>query len=124
MRRRACFNVKMQFIPLKENVLIVKEYFENSPVSFCDISVGNKYMWRDLFVSDYAILNNTLILKESTKDYKNAFYYPMGSDEEGAFSAIEQHAKSVGEDILFCCIWLFTRHTNNIFQMTKHHMRK
>ncbi len=94
----------MQFNKLKEDVLIIKEYLNNSPVSFCDISVGNKYMWRDLFVQDYAIINDTLILKESTKDYKDAFYFPMGKEIELALSEIEKHSKEIGEDILFCCI--------------------
>lgn len=94
----------MQLTPLKENVLILKDYFENSPVSFCDISVGNKYMWRDLFVQEYAIIDDTLICCESTKDYQNAFYFPMGKNEENALKEIESYQKSRGEDVLFCCI--------------------
>ncbi len=72
----------------------LRGYTDRSKVSFCDISVGVKYMWRDDFVIDYAIYNDTLIMRESCPDYKNAFYYPIGKDEQGALNEIENYCRT------------------------------
>lgn len=82
----------------------LRGYTDRSKVSFCDISVGVKYMWRDDFVIDYAIYNDTLIMRESCPDYKNAFYYPIGKDEQGALSEIENYCRTKNEDLMFCCL--------------------
>lgn len=77
---------------------------EKSHIEFCDISVGTKYMWRDEFKADYAIFDRTLILKESTKDYKNAFYYPIGENIDGAMEKIQEYCTQKNIPLLFCCI--------------------
>ena len=97
-----------------------REYFDKSKIQFCDMSVGAKYMWRNDFVIDYAYFKDTLILRESCPDYKNAFYFPLtkegiddksedGQDyitkaESDALSEIEKYCKKEGEPLLFCCI--------------------
>lgn len=94
----------LKFTPLKENVNVIKEYMPLSSVEFCDISIGTKYMWRDEFKIDYAFFDDTLILKESSKDYQNAFYYPIGKNIDGALTEIENYCIEKGEPLLFCCI--------------------
>lgn len=94
----------LQFTPLGKKVNLIKEYVRKSEISFCDISLGVKFMWRDDFIIDYAVINDTLILKESSQDYADAFYYPMGSDIDGALKEIEEYCIKNHKPLLFCCI--------------------
>ena len=95
----------MQFSRLtKDNINVVKDYFNKSEISFCDISLGEKYMWRNEYVIDFAIFNNTLIMKESCDEYSNVFYYPMGEDVLGAINEIEKYCKENAMPLEFCCI--------------------
>ncbi len=94
----------IKFQQLGKNVNSVKDYFLRSEISFCDISAGIKYMWRDEYLTEYAVVDDTLILKETCKDYTNAFYYPMGKNVENALIQIEEYAKKNNLPLLFCCI--------------------
>ena len=75
----------------KEYIFEIKDYLIQYGGAFCDLSVGVKYMWRDDFKIDYAIYNNTLIMKETSPDYENAFYYPLGQDVLCALEQIEEY---------------------------------
>ena len=94
----------IKFEPLGANVQIIKDYMGKSEISFCDISVGTKYMWRDDFIIDYAFYNGTLIMKETCPDYENAFYFPIGEDIEGALGEIEKYCAENHQPLVFCCI--------------------
>ncbi len=94
----------LEFKPLGKDVGIIKDYILKYGGGFCDISLGVKYMWRDDFVIDYAIYNDTLILKEDCQDYKGAFYFPLGKDKESALIAIEEYSKKKNLPLKFCCI--------------------
>ncbi len=61
-------------------------------------------MWRDEYVIDFCVLNDTLIMKESCSEYKDVFYYPIGADVEGALCEIEKHCRENFIDLEFCCI--------------------
>ena len=84
-----------------EEVNLIKEYIKQSQIQFCDISLGVRYMWGDDFMVDYAIFDDTLILKESCIDYQNAFYYPMGKNIDGAIEQIEEYMKIPIEGITY-----------------------
>ena len=94
----------LEFKTLGKKVNIIKPYLERSTISFCDISLGIKYAWRDEFKLEYAIFNDTLILKESGHGRKDAFYYPIGKDENGALSEIEQYCLKNFKPLSFCYI--------------------
>ncbi len=95
----------MEFTRLtEENVITIKKYLEQSPISFCDISVGAKYMWRKKYVIDFCILNDTLVMKEKGPNYDGSFYYPIGNDVDGAVDAIENYCKENFLPFKFCCI--------------------
>ena len=94
----------LQFTNLDKDVEIIKEYVKNSPIEFCDISVGVKYMWRDEFRIEYSIFDETLIMKESCQDYENAFYYPIGKNVLGALEEIEKYCIFKNIPLKFCCI--------------------
>ncbi len=94
----------LEFKKLGTNVREIEKYLLQSEISFCDISLGIKYMWRDDFVIDYAIFNDTLIMKETTPEYSDAFYYPMGKDVDGALLEIEKYARIKNLPLKFCCL--------------------
>lgn len=94
----------LEFKRLGEEVGVIKEHVQNYGGGFCDISLGVRYMWRDDFVIDYAFYNGCLIMKETCPDYKDAFYFPLGKDVDGALSEIENYTKSNNMPLLFCCI--------------------
>ncbi|MBQ8426701.1 MAG: GNAT family N-acetyltransferase [Clostridia bacterium] len=94
----------LQFTRLGKDVLKIKEYIDGAEISFCDISVGMKYMWRDYYVVDYAIVNDTLIMKETAPDYKDVFYFPFGKDVLGALNLIEEYCKANNIPLFFGCI--------------------
>ena len=95
----------MQFTRLtKENIDTVKDYFPKSEIAFCDISLGEKFMWCNEYVIDFAIFNDTLIMKESCEEYSNVFYYPIGKDVSGALLEIEKYCKDQALPLEFCCI--------------------
>jgi len=94
----------IEFKPLEKDVLLIKDFIGKSEIAFCDITLGAKYIWRDDFKIDYAIFNDTLILKESCRDYQNAFYYPIGKDISGALLEIENYCIEKNQPLLYCCI--------------------
>ncbi len=95
---------KLKLTPLGKNAIILKDFFDRSPVSFCDLTVGTKYLWRDTFKIQYQIVDNTLIIAESCKDYDLAFYYPIGDDVSLALEMIEEYCKENAVPLKFCCI--------------------
>ena len=94
----------LKFEKLGKDVLKIQEYIDRADVAFCDISVGMKYMWRDYYVVDYAIVNETLIMKETAPDYKDVFYFPFGKDVLGALSLIEEYCKANNLPLVFGCV--------------------
>ena len=94
----------MKFTPLGKNINLLRQYLPYSTQAFCDLSVGVKYMWRDEYKIEYAIVDETLILKEDGPDYADVFYYPMGKNVDGAVSEIENYCKENLIDLNFCCI--------------------
>ena len=102
----------LNFTTLDKNFLFLKDYFDKSNINFCDFSIGVRYMWRNNFKCEYAIYNDTLILKESSYEHLNYFYYPIGNDIDGAFSEIEKYTKE--NNIPLCFNWVDNIHTVDI----------
>ena len=95
----------MEFIPLtSENIEALAPYLAKPEISFCDLSLGEKYMWRKEYKIDFAIIDDTLIMKETGEDYANSFYYPIGKNVEGALVEIEKHCRENFMPLEFCCI--------------------
>ncbi len=94
----------LEFKRLDKNVKLIKDYLLGADARFCDLSLGVKYMWRDDFICEYAFYNKTLIIKESTPDYNDAFYFPIGDDVAGGIEQIENYAKTKNIPLKFCCL--------------------
>ncbi len=83
-------------ISREEDVLAVLPYLRQSEIRFCDYSAGVRFMWREAYRVDYAIINDTLLMKETTDAYRDAFFCPIGPDREGALRAAEAYGKAAG----------------------------
>ncbi len=94
----------LKLTKLDKDIAPIKKYINLAGGIFCDLSIGIRYMWRNEYRIEYAILNDTLIMKECGHDYDDAFYYPIGSDLEGAFSAIEEYVLANNIPLHFCCV--------------------
>lgn len=93
----------LNFRRLDKDVESIRKYLDDSPIEYCNLTVGVKYLWRNDSIIDYAIFNDTLIMKETCVDYKDGFYYPIGKDVLGALKEIEEYAK-VNGGLKFCYI--------------------
>ena len=88
---------------LDKNMDILRPFFSRYGGVFNDLTLGTKYMWGDEFGIEYAILSDTLIMRETYTEY-SSFYYPMGENVNGALSAIEEYCKGTGADMVFRCL--------------------
>lgn len=78
---------------LGQDIEILAPFIAQTDGKVCDLSLGVKHVWVDVYEIEYAVVNDTLIMKETADEYKNVFYYPIGKDVEGALKLIEEYAK-------------------------------
>ncbi len=92
----------LDFRKLGEDISVLKGCFDGISMPFCEFSLGEKYLWRDAFVVDYALTDGgECILKESSEvyGYQDAFYYPKSED---SLKRIEEYAKNQDKPLTFC----------------------
>jgi hypothetical protein len=94
----------LEFLPLENNLDILKKYLPYEKSGFCELSVGVKFAWRKVICTKYAVVDNTLILKESSPVYKDTFYFPLGENVQNALSEIESYCIQKGLPLLYCCL--------------------
>jgi len=81
----------MEFKELKEaDIETIRPFLAYAKNRFCDYTVGNIFMWRKQFVTAYAIVENTLIVKQEYSAHKYAFLFPVGEHVEAALEAIDE----------------------------------
>ena len=96
----------MNFIKESQDLNKLNKYFCLNSKSFCDFSVGAKYLWKDEFRCEYFDDGENLVIKESTRDYENAFYFPFGKDADKSLNLIENYALKNYRELKFCCLTL------------------
>jgi len=83
----------------------LRGYFCSSTNNACDYTVGSTFMWREFFSMEYAVFNNTLIIKSRVifldKDDVTAFYLPMGADRGGAIAKIDEYCGLNGLQVAY-----------------------
>lgn len=84
------------------DIPVLRSFFAAQCDRICDYSVVSLFMWREFFKTEYAIYNNTLIIKVQNIDEKRAFTFPMGNDVSGALEAIRRFCGD--EEIRFCAV--------------------
>ena len=89
------------FTRLKRDIVKIKEYLKATKTETCDTSLGVKYCWSEYLSTEYAIYENTLILKEQFTGGKTIFYYPVGENEKGAIKEVEKYCLNKGIPMLF-----------------------
>lgn len=71
----------------------LKPFFETNPSKICDNTIGTLFMWRHFFDTEFAIFNETLVLKLKYTDDKPAFMMPLGKDVLNALREIFGYCK-------------------------------
>lgn len=78
---------------LGQDIEVLAPFIAQTDGRVCDLSLGVKHVWVDVYEIEYAVVNDTLIMKETADDYRDVFYYPIGKDVDGALKLIEEYAK-------------------------------
>ncbi|MBO4252092.1 MAG: GNAT family N-acetyltransferase [Clostridia bacterium] len=85
---------------LERNMDILRPFIKRYGGVFNDFTLGTRYMWDDEFKIEYAVVSDTLIMRE-TFSRRSAFYYPLGEDISAALNAIEEYSKEAGTPLCF-----------------------
>ena len=89
---------------LGTNIDIIRPYIKQYGGIFNDLTLGTRHMWGDEFGIEYAIFENTLIMRETYSEH-SSFYYPVGNNVGGAVSQIEEFCKKSGiAKLTFRCL--------------------
>lgn len=83
---------------------IIRSFLEREGVRLCEYTFGVKYMWKDVWDSEYAVFGETLVFKENYEDDSHAFYYPLGKADEQVFLEIEKYARIKKFALEFLCV--------------------
>jgi|LAHS01.1.fsa_nt_gb uncharacterized protein len=83
----------MELKPLTESDLeTVRPFLAKNKSHFNDYTIGSVYMWRHSYQIEFAIIENTLIVKEEYESGKFAFLFPIGANVEAALNAIDSYS--------------------------------
>jgi RimJ/RimL family protein N-acetyltransferase len=83
----------MELKPLSEADLeTIRPFLSLNQSRFNDYTIGSAYMWRHSYQIEFAIVENTLIVKEEYEPGKFAFLFPIGANVEAALSAIDAYS--------------------------------
>lgn len=76
-----------------DDIKVVKPFFEYSKSRACDNSIGGAFIWRELFNTQYAILDNSFVCKVDFLDKGSCFTFPLAKND----SEIEKCIKELQE---------------------------
>jgi len=79
---------------LEDDIEIIRSFLPYAKNRFCDYTLGNIFMWRKQNETAYAIIDNTLIVKQEYEAHKYAFLFPVGEHVEAALDAIDDDCLS------------------------------
>ena len=89
---------------LGRNVNAIRPYLKKYGGIFNDLTLGTRFMWGDEFGIEYAVVSDTLIMRETFSKHAS-FYYPLGENVAAAIDEIEKYCKNTGEGSLtFGCL--------------------
>jgi RimJ/RimL family protein N-acetyltransferase len=90
------------FYPLTEdNLCALPKYLNEVHSHFCDLTLGNIFMWRNELETFFAVRNDTLLVRKETEKGHYSYLFPMGLDVEGALEEIEAYALAHHESLCF-----------------------
>ncbi|MBR4030763.1 MAG: DUF2156 domain-containing protein [Clostridia bacterium] len=82
----------------------LKPFFETNPSKICDNTIGTLFMWRHFFDTEFAIFNETLVLKLKYMDNKPAFMMPLGKEVQNALNEILDYCKENKTSMRMCFV--------------------
>jgi len=76
-----------------DDINVLRPYFRNNISRICNNTIGSVFMWRDYFAMEYAVYNDTVILKAQARhdDIENVYSLPLGKDFNGAIGKTIEH---------------------------------
>jgi hypothetical protein len=97
----------------------VSPFFSYSSNIICDHTVGVTFLWRNFFMTEYAVFSETLLLKVRYFDGVTAFALPLGKDPHGGIWAIKEYCRANALPVVFCMaakedIELLRAHFNDV----------
>lgn len=95
----------IKFKKINENNLKqIQKHTKESEYLVCDLSAGVIYMWDKVYNPEYAVFNQTLIIKCNFKNKETAFFMPVGKDVEGGLLEIENYAVKNSIPLNYLCV--------------------
>ena len=89
-----------------EDIGLVRNYYTQLTCKSSLFTVGGTLMWRDYCEMEYAIFNETLIIKMKSmyNTEITAFRFPLGKDLDGSIREIKGYCWETGIPVAFCMI--------------------
>lgn len=81
-----------------EHIDLLRPYFEHNLCRICDCTIGGTFIWRDLFKTEFAIVEGVLYLKVQYLTGDIAFTPPRGDTgcEKETYGMIVSHCRGIG----------------------------
>ena len=89
--------------PLDKNMDILRPFISKYGGYFNELTLGSRFLWGGFENAEYAIINETLILRE-TYEEGSFFYFPLGLNVSAALNEIEEFSKEKGLPLNLCCL--------------------
>lgn len=68
---------------------------------FCDLTMGNLYMWRNDLSTNFAIVEGTLFIEKEFEQGNFAFLYPLGKDPEKGLDLLDEYCLAKKRPLAF-----------------------
>lgn len=93
-----------EFVRIKiKDIKLLEKYLNASGKGICDYTAGTVVMWRDFFDTEYAVVDDTLVLRVNYFG-KRAYSFPVGNNVAAALKFEIADAEFNGEKPLFCAV--------------------
>lgn len=86
-----------------EDIPLLKPYFPFQKGRNCDATVGGAFMWRDFFLTHFAIRDSVLYSKVVYLNQEEAFTVPLGGDIS-CVDHIAAYCKANGKEMILCSV--------------------
>ena len=83
---------------------VLRSYFEKCTNRFCDFSVGGSVMWRNVYDTEYAILDGAMYMNFRIGENERAFTYPIGKPITETIGNIRAYCESKGIPMILAAL--------------------
>ncbi len=95
--------LKFKQLELKD-IPLFRKYLNYKVENNCDCTIGASFMWRDYFLTSYALYEDMLFIKSDYGDDYEAFCFPLAKDREKALSVLKEHCEECDIPLIFCSV--------------------